>query len=96
MNNKRCTVFILCVASKNFDMDESFLINTNYWVALLPSATKLRRLCFYTCLSVHGGGGSASVHAGYPPGAETPQQTATAADGTHLTGMHSCDFLMVY
>ena len=24
--------------------------------AYLPSATKLRRLCFYTCLSVHGGG----------------------------------------
>ena len=23
----------------------------------LPSATKLRRLCFYRCLSVHGGGG---------------------------------------
>ena len=42
---------------------------------LLPSATKLRRLCFYTCLSVHGGGGAASVHAGIPtppPGANTP------------------------
>ena len=26
---------------------------------LLPSATKLRRLCFYRCLSVHKGGGSA-------------------------------------
>ena len=23
----------------------------------LPSATKLRRFCFYRCLSVHGGGG---------------------------------------
>ena len=34
---------------------------------LLPSATKLRRLRFYTCLSVHGGGESASVHAGIPP-----------------------------
>ena len=30
---------------------------------LLPSATNLRRLCFYTCLSVHRVG-SASVHAG--------------------------------
>ena len=35
----------------------------------LPSATKLRRLCFYTCLST---GGSASVHAGIPP----PQEQA--------------------
>ena len=25
-----------------------------------------------------------------PPGAGTPQQTATVADGTHPTGMHSC------
>ena len=31
----------------------------------LPSATKLQRLCFYTCLSVRGG--SASVHAEIPP-----------------------------
>ena len=42
-------------------------------------------------------GVSASVHAGihtsHPgrsPLADTPQQTATAADGTHPTGMHSC------
>ena len=35
----------------------------------LPSATKLRMLCFYTSLSVilFMGGGSASVHAGIPP-----------------------------
>ena len=26
-------------------------------IILLPSATKLRRLCFYRCVSVHGGGG---------------------------------------
>ena len=43
------------------------------------------------------GGVSAPVHAGiHPPPkqtpqeADTPQQTATAADGTHPTGMHSC------
>ena len=42
----------------------------------LPSATKLRRLCFYTCLST-GGGVSASVHAGIPPpGADTPWEQA--------------------
>ena len=46
----------------------------------LPSATKLRRLCFYTCLSFCSQGGSASVHAGIPPppsrhplGADTPR-----------------------
>ena len=46
---------------------------------------------------------SASVHAGThplwadtrprpdtPPWPDTRQQTATAADGTHPTGMHSC------
>ena len=32
----------------------------------LPSAMKLRRLCFYTCLSVDRGR-SASLHAGIPP-----------------------------
>ena len=55
----------------------------------------LRRLCFYTCLSVHRGvGGSASVHAGIPPpreqtppqadippGADPPDQTLPSADG---------------
>ena len=67
-------------------------------VRLLPSTTKLRRLCFYTCLSFCPRGGSASVHAGIPgPQEQTPRdqapfprQTATVADGTHPTGMHSC------
>ena len=43
------------------------------------------------------GGMSASVHAEiHPPGRQPPgqtpppQQTATAVDGTHPTGMHSC------
>ena len=81
----------------------------------LPSATKLRRLCFYTCLSVHRG--SVSVHARIPPPGNRhpppsrhpprsrppwtrhpPRQTATAADGTHPTGMHSCfsDILVLF
>ena len=113
----------------------------------LPSATKLRRLCFYTCLSVilftgvcvpAPSGGYLPTHpprqvhtpypgytpqgytpqAGTPPGRYTPQagtplrqvhprqvpplragtpppspqQTATVADGTHPTGMHSCSY----
>ena len=54
------------------------------------------------CVCPHGGG-SASVHAGIPHpleqtplGVDTPREhtppreTATAADGTHPTGMHSC------
>ena len=37
------------------------------------------------------GGVSASMHAViHPPGRHPHQQTATAADGTHPTGMHSC------
>ena len=47
--------------------------------------------------SVHGGGGLPQCMLGYTPldrppmGRHTPpQQTATAADGTHPTGMHSC------
>ena len=83
---------------------------------LLPSATKLRRLCFYTCLSVIlFTGGLPQCMLGYPLGPGTPrwdqadppeadpsgpghppgtrhppQQTATVADGTNPTGMHSC------
>ena len=43
--------------------------------------------------SVHRGHGGRSVlvHAAiHPPWQTPPQQTATAADGTHPTGMHSC------
>ena len=44
----------------------------------LLSATKWRRLCFYTGLSVHGG--SASVHAGIPP----PPREQTPPSGRRL------------
>ena len=30
-----------------------------------------------------------------PLGIQTPQQTATAADGTHPTGMYSCSHMML-
>ena len=68
-----------------------------YRKTLLPSATKLRRLCFYTRLSFCSQGrGSASVHAGIPtpreappPGSTPLPEMADAADGTHPTGMHS-------
>ena len=43
------------------------------------------------CHSVHGGG--ASVPQDYPPPEQAPPpraETATAADGKHPTGMHSC------
>ena len=60
--------------------------------------TKLRKGNVFTPVSysVHRAGVSASVHAGIhtpqqtPPRADPPQQTATAADGTHPTGMLSC------
>ena len=80
------------------------------------SFARLRRLCFYRCLSVHGDGGLPGPGPGGCPGPSPggclprgvsrprpggvcprggptpppPQQTATAGDGTHPTGMHSC------
>ena len=56
---------------------------------------------FYKCVSrimSAGGGGAVSQHALGPLWADIPlgrhpcppQQTATSADGTHPTGMHSC------
>ena len=32
----------------------------------------------------------------HPPPADTPQETATAADGTHPTGMHSCNEIILF
>ena len=53
--------------------------------------------CFYTCLSFCSQGGvsgrhpRAHLHRQTPPGRHpTSQETATAEDGTHSTGMHSC------
>ena len=86
----------LCIQRSHSHVEWTIIVHAIGRSAYLPSATKLRRLCFYTCLSVHSGGVSTSVHTGIPPqytppGADTPpQQTATAADGTHPTGMHSC------
>ena len=55
----------------------------------------LRRLCFYTCFLVilfTGGGAWSQVGGSAPGGAwwRPPPRTATAAGGTHPTGMHSC------
>ena len=67
----------------------------------LPFATKLRQGNIFTSVCQEfcprGGGWSASVHAGihHPLGRHPPQQTTTAADGTHPTGMHSCYCLFV-
>ena len=77
----------------------------------LPSATKLRRLCFHTCLSFCTQGVCLSACCdtlpGYtqePPGPGIPRdqappppaaETDTAADGTHPTGMHSCSNLIL-
>ena len=73
------------------------------YTLLLPSATKLRRLYFHRRLSVHKGEVSApwgcawSEGVGIPACTEadpSPGETATAADGTHPTGMHSCTFVV--
>ena len=50
---------------------------------LLPSAMKLRRLCFYTCLSVHRGGGLPQCMLGYHPlGADNPPEPGTPRANT--------------
>ena len=62
----------------------------------LPSASKLRQgnifrsVCQEFC--PHGGGCLPQCMLGYTPLGRhpPPQQTATAADGKHPTGMHSC------
>ena len=57
-------------------------INKNSFIRFLPSATKLRRLCFYTCLSVilfTGGGGLPQCMLGYhtPLNRHPPTQDQT-------------------
>ena len=62
--------------------------------------TKFAKVMFlhlFVSHSVHGGGGSASVHAGIedPPGADTPRAVHAGkygqqVGGTHPTGMHTC------
>ena len=70
-------------------------------IVLIFTARKrsLRRLCFYTCVSVHGRGYLLRGRGPFPgvpaPGevgcVETPLPVkATVASGTHPTGMHSC------
>ena len=72
---------------------------------LLASANEVCEGYVFTpvCHSVHKGGRCLSQcmlgytpradtppESRHPPRADTPQQTVTAADGTHPTGMHSC------
>ena len=78
------------------------VINFIEQLSLLPPATKLRQGYVFTrvCDSVHGGvcSGGCLVRGGSAPRAvpglggfvESPPVTATAAGGTHPTGMHSC------
>ena len=57
--------------------------STNGHVMFLLSATKLRRLCFYTCRSVIlFTGGSASVHAGIQPPRPGTPRPGTPRPGT--------------
>ena len=71
----------------------------SYWNAFLVFITVhkvvVARLCFYMCLSFCPQGMSDRHPLGrHPSPRQTPPPpppvTATAADGTHPTGMHSC------
>ena len=96
------TCWMLPTGIKNSQLLNS--LDILFW-SLLLSATKLRRLCFYRHVSVHGWGGGVCLSACWdttpqsrhppeqnhpPPRSRHPQETATVADGTHPTGMHSC------
>ena len=52
---------------------------------LLPSATKLRRLCFYTCLSVHRGVCLSECWDTTPPGPGIPHDQAPPNQATPRT-----------
>ena len=59
---------------------------TKRWVlGLVVTARKLRRLCFYRCLSFCPQGGGACM--------VFPMRYGQWAGGTHPTGMHSCFYL---
>ena len=60
--------------------DSVVLFSKELWTTLLPSATKLRRLCFYTCLSFCSQGGGVpqcmlAYH--YPPRSRHPPEADT-------------------
>ena len=66
--------------------------STNGHVMFLLSATKLRRLCFYTCRSVIlFTGGSASVHAGIQPTRPGTPRPGTPSEQTPPTSRHPPD-----
>ena len=50
---------------------------------------KLQKVCVKN--SVHGGGADPGKVSQHALRQTSPQQMATAADGTHPTGIHSCD-----
>ena len=71
-------LFFFCIPHVHCNMSSE-----KYW--LLPSATKLRRLCFYTCLSFCSqGGGLPQCMLGYhhlPPRADTHPQSRPPGAG---------------
>ena len=87
------------------------LMSPSFNLILLSANKVVERYCFYTCLSFcsqRGGVHPLGRHnplADIPPGqtppqADTPGQTytpktATVADGTHPTGMHSCTVIII-
>ena len=78
-----------CIGSSN-EPPQSWLFEaSNLFVrALFSSATKLRRLCFYTCMSVHWGYlGRYPPEPGTPPRTRyTPQSRYTPPEQVHSPG----------
>ena len=92
--------FMLCNGLFPFTDPDSYCDPDSDTIPIVTARKRsLRRLCFYRCLSVHSGGGSASVHAGRPPcqgdppeplARETPLQGDTPARESPLPGRPPC------
>ena len=78
----------LCIQRSHSHVEWTIIVHAIGRSAYLPSATTLRRLCFYTCLSVHSGGVSTSVHAGIPPQYTPREQTPLPSRRLLLRTVH--------
>ena len=79
--------------------EQAFLLGLNIMIFVpkvfeyLPSATKLQRLCFYTCLSFCSRGGTWAGTPGTmytPPGRYTPWTRYTPQDQVHPPDRYTC------
>ena len=74
------------IENVKWERDKYAMLIPKNWLhfnLLLPSATKLRRLCFYRRLSVHGCPPQCMLGYHTPPGADTPWEQSPPLEQTH-------------